>query len=734
MNDRSADADTASAFGQYGEMRQRWREFDWAATPLGPIAGWQASLRTTVELVLGSGFPMVVLWGPELIQIYNDAYVPFLAAKHPDGLGISNRVCWPEVWHINAPIYERVFAGETVSLQDALYPVNRQGTGGPAEDLYITLSYSPAPNDSGGVGGVLVTLFDTTAQVTGRLAEAERDGLAAALEAERTVLLETVFRRAPSFLAVYHGPDHVFALANEAYVQLIGHGRDFLGKPLLEALPEIRGQGFDVLLDHVLETGEPFVAEEIPVRLERTPGAPAEDRVVALTYIPLVEPNGRRTGIIAHGTDVTAYVRARRDAELLLAAAERERESTARLQALTAALAGAHTLDDVSTVVVAEMVEALGARTGAFAVPTSSGDGLVLARQVGFPDSVTAFIRVQPLALQSPLTECFRTRSPIWIETRDGPAGLDVRYPLIAPVWDVIGTASAAFVPLLIAGEEVGVISFAFEDARVFGAPERAFFLALAQQAALAVDRARLFSAEHAARREAEAANRTKADFLATMSHELRTPLNAIGGYAELIGVGVYGLTTVEQRTALDRIQRSQRHLLELINGVLSYAKVDAGAVNYIVESVQMNEVLTTCEVLVAPQVRRKELAFKYVDCEPELSARADREKLRQIVLNLLSNAIKFTAPGGSVTLMCAAPDGRVTVRVVDTGQGIAPDQLERVFQPFVQIDARLTRTQEGTGLGLAISRELARGMGGELTVESTPGVGSTFTITLPRG
>jgi signal transduction histidine kinase len=260
-------------------------------------------------------------------------------------------------------------------------------------------------------------------------------------------------------------------------------------------------------------------------------------------------------------------------------------------------------------------------------------------------------------------------------------------------------------------------------------------------------ERARLLAESEAARAQAEAASaraqsayaeaaaasRAKGDFLAVMSHELRTPLNAIGGYAELLELGLHGPVTAEQRAALDRIQRAQRHLLGLINGVLNYARVEAGAVHYQVEDVALDEVLATCEALTAPQVRARRLTLRYDACDRTLRVRADREKVQQVVLNLLSNAVKFTEPGGALALACErAGEGAVRVRVRDTGRGIAPDQLARIFEPFVQLDAALTRTQEGTGLGLAISRDLARGMGGDLTAESTPGVGSTFTLTLP--
>jgi PAS domain-containing protein len=266
---------------------------------------------------------MIVLWGPDLVQVYNDAYRLVMGAKHPAGLGQATRDCWPEVWAFNAPLYASILErGDAFAFEDQRLVVERHGA---PEEAFFTLSYSGVPDDAGAVGGVLVTVVETTAQVHGRRAEAERGRLSATYEAERTQVLEEVFRQAPSFLAVYHGPAHVYTLANAAYYQLIGHGREIIGKPLLKALPEVEGQGFDALLDRVLQTGEPFVAREIPVRLERTPGAPAADRVIALTYLPLVDAGGTRTGVIAHGTDVTEYVLARREVERLLAESDATR-------------------------------------------------------------------------------------------------------------------------------------------------------------------------------------------------------------------------------------------------------------------------------------------------------------------------------------------------------------------------------------------------------------------------
>ena len=238
---------------------------------------------------------------------------------------------------------------------------------------------------------------------------------------------------------------------------------------------------------------------------------------------------------------------------------------------------------------------------------------------------------------------------------------------------------------------------------------------------------------ESEARTEAEQANKAKSDFLATMSHELRTPLNAIGGYADLMLAEIRGPITDAQRRDLDRINRSQRHLLAVINDILNFARVEAGRLQLNIADISMNEALGELESLVAPQLREKRIAYDYQCCDPKYMAHADPERLQQILLNLLSNAVKFTPPGGGITVMCGASPTEMRVRVTDTGVGIPEDKMQSVFEPFVQLDRGQTPDMRGTGLGLAISRDLARAMGGDLVVEATSPQGTTFALTLPR-
>ncbi|MEO8562477.1 MAG: ATP-binding protein [bacterium] len=560
MSARGALEATADrTFRGDGEMHARCRAFDWAATPLGPVSGWSQSLRTTAALVLDSRNPMFLWWGPELVQIYNDAYRPSLGegGRHPRALGMKGREFWTDIWAAIGPQIEQVMTtGEATWHENQFLPIERNGR---TEDVWWTYSYSPVRDDDERIAGTLVVCQETTRQM---LAEREHARLLRALELERS-RLAYVFKQAPTFLAVLRGPDFVFELVNDAYYQLVGH-RELIGKTLFEALPEVRGQGFDLLLRQVLTTGEAFVGREQQLLVARTADAPPETRFVDFVYLPLVEEDGARAGVIAHGTDVSEQVQVRLEIERLYNLEQHARAT---------------------------------------------------------------------------VEEAFRI---------------------------------------------------------------------------------------------AESANRAKAEFLAVMSHELRTPLNAIGGYAELLEMGIRGPVTPQQSDDLRRIQTSQRHLLGLINEVLNYAKLETGTVQYDVADVPVREALVTAESLVAPQARANGLTLTLAECASRLTVRADAEKLRQILVNLLSNAIKFTPAGGRVDMTCDATGAMATIRVRDTGIGIPADKLQAIFDPFVQVRSDLTRTHEGTGLGLAISRDLARGMDGDLRVDSHMGEGSTFILTLP--
>ncbi|MDB4914236.1 MAG: ATP-binding region ATPase domain protein [Gemmatimonadetes bacterium] len=310
------------------ELGRLCHEKDWAATPLGPVDAWSWSLKSAASTVLRQGLPQCLCWGSGLWQVYNDAFRVIMGDKHPGGLCMPVLECWAEVADTVGPLFERVIGGETISFDDLRLTVHRNGGD---QVAYFTFSYSPVLDDAGGVGGALINCFETTDQVAGRFAQADREVLTRALAVEKD-RLEAAFRQSPSFLAILRGPENVFDAINPAYEQIIGHGRDVIGKPLFEAIPETRGQGFDVFLGQVRETGEPLVFRDLPVMLERTAGTALEERFLDITYLPLIEADGSHPAVIAHGTDVTEQVRARRDAEALLAESEAARQAAEEAQ------------------------------------------------------------------------------------------------------------------------------------------------------------------------------------------------------------------------------------------------------------------------------------------------------------------------------------------------------------------------------------------------------------------
>jgi sigma-B regulation protein RsbU (phosphoserine phosphatase) len=313
-----------SARADRGEMLQLIRAHAWEKTPMGPATGWPASLRTILDSLLVSGFPSVVLWGTELVQLYNDGYRDIMGTKHPAGLGQPTRECWPEVWHINAPIYERVRAGETVKFEDALYPIKRSGR---LEDAWFTLSYSPLRDDAGTTAGVLVTVVETTArhllQVENQ-ALLERERLARAAAEQEREKLKAVFTQAPVGICMLEGPRHVFTFANPQYLALVNRS-ELLGTSLWEAFPEMRESGFDKIIDQVMATGVPYVGTEVPVLL---PHQTAENCLIAnFTYQPMRNAQGQVDGILAVVNDVTEQVRGRSRLEVADAALRKSEEA-----------------------------------------------------------------------------------------------------------------------------------------------------------------------------------------------------------------------------------------------------------------------------------------------------------------------------------------------------------------------------------------------------------------------
>ncbi|HET6633173.1 MAG TPA: PAS domain S-box protein [Rhodanobacteraceae bacterium] len=269
-------------------------EFDWAATSLGPIGAWPERLKTTTAIVLHSPVPMALLWGPDGILIYNDAYAGIAGQRHPRLLGSKVLEGWPEMADLNRHVLEVVLAGGSLAYKNQELTLYRAGE---AEQVWMDLNYSPVPGEDGRPVGVVAIVAENTQKVLGeRKTVAELEGLT------------QMFEQAPGFIALLAGPEHRFELANSAYRQLVRH-RDVVGKTVREALPEIESQGFLMLLDQVYRTGETFVGKAREVDLQPAPGMPAEKCFVDFVYQPLRDADGTITRIFVEGSNVTRRVR-----------------------------------------------------------------------------------------------------------------------------------------------------------------------------------------------------------------------------------------------------------------------------------------------------------------------------------------------------------------------------------------------------------------------------------------
>lgn len=281
--------------GGHSAMARLMRDKPWAGSPLGLPESWPQSLRSVVNLMLGSAFPMFVGWGPELNTLYNDAYAEIMGAKHPEGLGKPFLTIWHEIRGDLQPLVRRAMGGDAFYMENLPLRLRRHGY---EEDTWFTFSWSPVIDEGGHIAGMYCACTETT-----RMVLAERHLRA------REEWLQTLFDQAPGFAAVVRGPDHVFEMANEAYRAVAGY-RELVGKTVAQALPEVVKQGFADWLDSVYETGVPFVGRSFPLTLRQDPNGAASEAYVDFMYQPLRDATGRVQGIFIQGHDVTEQHRA----------------------------------------------------------------------------------------------------------------------------------------------------------------------------------------------------------------------------------------------------------------------------------------------------------------------------------------------------------------------------------------------------------------------------------------
>jgi PAS domain S-box-containing protein len=767
-----------------GEMGELIRGFDWGATPLGPPQGWPAPLRTALRILLTTNHPIFVFWGPQHICFYNDAYSRSLGPeKHPSILGAKGRQAWDEIWPIIGPQIEQVMAGGGATWhENQLIPITRHGQ---LDEVYWTYSYGPIDDESAasGVGGVLVICAETTDQVL-----AERR-----LRAAESRWRE-LFEQAPGFVCILSGPEHRFEYANPRYLQLIGR-RDIIGKTVINALPEVEAQGFLALLDRVFESGAAYTAEAAPVWLPRGAAGTPEQRFLDFVYQPIRDAQGRVTGIFVDGADVTdrketeALLRAeRKRLALALGAANAGIWAwDARTNALEwspeqyalchidpaagpisfaewEALVHPDDRGDVANILNAFRADPQQTLRVEYRMTTPLGERWMLS--VGnLEDPQRDQSRVTGINLditdRKHYEEALRASEQRFREMADGVDAImwvtDARgriefvnrgyceffgvsseqvqtggwRPPIHPEdrarYIEAFKQSLASHTVIRARARVRHASGQWRWLESRGEPRRDEAGRFIGHVGLSLDITDLLSSQEALRQ----ADRRKDEFLATLAHELRNPLAPIRTATQLLSSTK--LNDEQLSWARQVIQRQVKHMVFLLDDLLDVARITQGKLTLKKERVALNAVVDTAVEAARPLIDAKDhkLVVELPDDNPTIDG--DPMRLAQIISNLLTNAAKYTDHGGEITLRAQVEGTLLSLSVKDTGIGVPPDAVDRIFEMFAQVRGAQSRSDGGLGIGLALAKGLLELHGGTIRVKSEgAGKGSEFVITVP--
>jgi PAS domain S-box-containing protein len=687
-DDRPRRSPTAFLDGG-GEMGARIRDFDWSTTVLGDPEGWPQALRTAIRLILNTGHPMYVWWGPQLLCFYNDAYRQSIGPeRHPGSLGEPGRQVWDEIWDIIGPQIDQVMAGRGATWQEnALVPITRNGQ---REDVYWTYSYGPiddedAPN---GIGGVLVVCTETTQQV-----------LAARRAAQERERFAELFEQAPTFMARLTGPDHRFELVNPSYVSLIG-GLDVIGRTVLEALPEVAAQGFIELLDRVYRTGEPYAGAGVRFVSHARPNGAEDVRFLDFVYQPMRDVAGAVTGIFVVGVDVT---------DRTLAEA-RLREQAVQLRSFNETLEAAVAAALEERKVLADVVE--------------STDAFIQVADINY-----CFLAINRASADE-FERIFGVRPKVGDNMLDLLRGLPEHQAAVRAVWS-----------RALAGEEFTVVD-EFGDP---GRDRRAYelkFNTLRDRTGAAIgafqfvydvtdrirDQARLAEAERQLRQTQKI--EAIGQLTGGVAHDFNNLLMVILG----------GLSMIElpgEPARRSRILEGMRQAAErgasLSRQLLAFARRQPLKA----EPVDLRSQLDGMRDLL-DRALRGDVNVRTEFADDLWTVLVDPAELELVLLNLCVNARDAMPDGGTITITARNAPGAqdsdqagefVELSVADAGVGMSAEVLAHVFEPFFTTK----EIGKGSGLGLPQVYGFAEQSGGSVQIESTVGQGTTVTLSLPR-
>jgi PAS domain S-box-containing protein len=734
-----------------GEAAEIIARFDWAATPLGPIETWPASLKTAVALILRSPVPIVTLWGEDGIMIYNDGYSAFAGGRHPNLFGSKVREGWPEVADFNDNIMKVGLAGQTLAYRD--FPLTLYRHGGKPEQVWLNLDYSPLLGEDGRPAGVMAIVVEITDKV-----RIERE-----LDAERQSL-KRMFEQAPGFIAVVSGPEHRFTMVNEAYRALLA-GRDVVGKTVAEAMPEVVEQGFVRLLDRVYESGEPYVGRRESVNLQQGPDGALHERYLDFIYQPIAADNEGTTGIFIQGHDVTEQH----------ATEQAIRAESRKLDVLNrsgASLAAELDVDKIVQIATDACTEIVGAQFGAFFynVVNDEGESYMLYALSGVPrEHFDKFPMPRNTAVFEPT---FKGAEIV----RSDDIRNDPRYGKNDPYFGMpkghLPVRSYLAVPVISrSGGVIGGLFFGHGQARKFVDEHEELLTGIAGQAATAIDNARLYQAaerEVAERRRAEEAlqvlnntleqrvldevyARSKVEEQLRQVQKMEAVGQLTGGIAHdfnnMLAIIMGGLSLLQRKLARGETDVG-RFVDAAMDGAQRAATLTQRLLAFSRQQPLSPEPLVINKLVAGMSELLERTLGEQVKIETVLAAglwqvKADPAQLENAILNLAVNARDAMHEGGKLTIETlnasldhvyaqeyAIEAGQyVLIAVADTGAGMAADVIAKAFDPFFTTKG----AGKGTGLGLSQVYGFVRQSGGHVKIYSEVGVGTSVKIYLPR-
>lgn len=679
---------TPRIVGDY-EMSKLIRNFEWENTSLGPIAGWPQSLVTTVNIILQSPVPIVMLWGRDGIMLYNDAYSEFAGARHPALLGSKVVEGWPEVADFNRNVMKAGLAGKTLIYRDQTLTLYRHDK---PEEVSMDLTYSPIIDESGKPGGVLAVVIETTKRIK---AEKSQQAAEKMLRAERE-RLHAIFMQAPAPIAILHGPKHIFELTNPQYLRLVGRTTSLLGKPLAEAMPEVVAQGFIKILDDVYKSGKPFYGNEIPIDLVSEAGETSK-HFLNFVYQPSFDSDGKVDGILVHAVDVTAQVLARKQVEEI-----------ANLN---------KTLTDNATTGLMVMDADHYCTFMNPAAEKITGYTLRQIQKTGKTlHDVVHYKR--PDGSPYPIEECPTSRAVV---TGKKTTSKSDDY-FVRPDGSMYPVAIMSS-PIMHEGEVVGIV----EEIRDVSKEKETEGKILQLNKELE-NRVEARTKElRAANQELNRSNVELQDFAYVASHDLQEPLRKIAAFSNLLDEDFGDVLPEEAHAYLDGLLKSSARMRILIEDLLTYSRVTTQARPFI--EIDLNRVVS--EALDDLQARIDETGA-VVTVDKLCKVQADALQIRLLLQNLLSNAMKYTRAGVKPLIRISAEtiDGSCIISVRDNGIGFDEKFLDRIFTIFQRLHGK--NEYEGTGVGLAIVKKIVDRHSGTITAKSKPGKGATFIVTLP--